>query len=71
MTKPIDHQELKDALRELFIEEPGLIVSALQQLKAEAAQQEASKSSTIGEGEIRKLVAQDFQELDAVFRALA
>ncbi len=62
MTAVIDKKILKEALRELFIEEPDYISELLTEVNAE---QKSKKQRLL------EIVKEDFEEYDSVFKALA
>ena len=62
MTAIIDKKILKEALRELFIEEPNYMGKLLSEVNAE---QKSKKQRLL------EIVKEDFEEYDSVFKALA
>ncbi|WP_420458570.1 hypothetical protein [Neolewinella sp.] len=64
MTKPlVSREEIKDAIREMLTEDPGIFKGVVKEVLEDAPEARRER--------IRKIVMEDFKELDKVFRALA
>ena len=71
MTKlSVTHDNLKDALRDLLINEPELFANVIKEVMqdADAAREQ---QRYISDKEVDRLMEEDFKKYDAVFRALA
>ena len=71
MTKlSVTHNNIKDALRDLLINEPELFANIIKEVMqdADAARE---KQRYISDKEVDQIMEEDFRKYDAVFRALA
>ena len=71
MTKlSVTHNNVKDALRDLLINEPELFANIIKEVMqdADAARE---KQRYISDKEVDQIMEEDFRKYDAVFRALA